>query len=518
MLVSNTWAKMRRLAQSNSESAMDTAKQLVFFDGKEIAIKTAGPWTGNFLRSIETMSHITSLMIRMALIPDSIPHRGNTARLARLIILPAALLALLGVACAAAETPAPVPTPTAAPVPKMNVLTTTTVLADLVRNVGGELTSVTSIVPPGVDAHSFQTTPSHSLAVGEAKLIVSNGLGLDDFLAPVLVSAQQPDVIHIVTTDGLNPEPLEEMHLEEMHLSEEDHGQEDEGPLVGLHEVFHEVEEGAISAEAALGEIEALLGGHEQHPEEDEGEEEELIHQEQQGAEGHVDDYIDETLKASLMELVHEVEEGHLTPEGALEEMESLLEQAGRKEQDEHGPAQEDEPGHGHSAGDPHFWQDPIQTIRYVVRIRDGLIQADPANAPAYTANAEAYILQLRELDQEIAQILEAVPPERRHLVTFHDAFGYFGRRYGWQVSAFVPGDASDVTPAAVVQVMERVKTEGIPAVFAEPQFGGDVLKQVATDTGVRVGIIYSDTIDDEVTSYIDMMRFNAQSLAENLR
>jgi ABC-type Zn uptake system ZnuABC Zn-binding protein ZnuA len=124
----------------------------------------------------------------------------------------------------------------------------------------------------------------------------------------------------------------------------------------------------------------------------------------------------------------------------------------------------------------------------------------------------------LRELDREIAQILEAVPPERRHLVTFHDAFGYFGRRYGWQVSAFVPGDASDVTPAAVVQVMERVKTEGIPAVFAEPQFGGDVLEQVARDTGVRVGIIYSDTIDDEVTSYIDMMRFNAQSLAENLR
>jgi ABC-type Zn uptake system ZnuABC Zn-binding protein ZnuA len=101
--------------------------------------------------------------------------------------------------------------------------------------------------------------------------------------------------------------------------------------------------------------------------------------------------------------------------------------------------------------------------------------------------------------------------------VTFHDAFGYFGRRYGWQVSAFVPSDASDVTPAAVVQVMELVKSEGLPAVFAEPQFGGDVLEQAAEDAGVRVGLIYSDTIDANITSYIEMMRFNAQSLAENL-
>ena len=124
----------------------------------------------------------------------------------------------------------------------------------------------------------------------------------------------------------------------------------------------------------------------------------------------------------------------------------------------------------------------------------------------------------MRELDQEISQTLRDVPPERRHLVTFHDAFGHFAVRYGWRVSAFVPGDASEVTPGTIVAVMERIGGEGIPAVFAEPQFSPKVMEQVARDTGVGVGAIYSDALDDNVPTYLDMMRFNARSLVEHLR
>jgi zinc/manganese transport system substrate-binding protein/manganese/iron transport system substrate-binding protein len=185
----------------------------------------------------------------------------------------------------------------------------------------------------------------------------------------------------------------------------------------------------------------------------------------------------------------------------------------------EHGEEGEhSEEGHGHLEGDPHFWQDPTLTINYVERIRDGLVRVDPANRAVYTANAAAYILELRDLDREIAQTLNQVPPERRHLVTFHDAFGYFARRYGWEVSAFVPSDASRVTPVSVVEVMRSIESGGIPAVFAEPQFRADVLEQAARDTGVRVGTIYSDSLDDTVPTYIEMMRFNANSLAEHLR
>jgi ABC-type Zn uptake system ZnuABC Zn-binding protein ZnuA len=177
---------------------------------------------------------------------------------------------------------------------------------------------------------------------------------------------------------------------------------------------------------------------------------EELIHHrhEESGENSHEQ----ESLESGLMELVHQAEEGAITADEDLEQMESLLERGEMKGHDEHGhdDAHRDENGHDHSAGDPHFWQDPILAIHYVERIRNGLVEADPDNAQVYTANAEAYIQELRELDREIAQTLEAVPPEHRHLVTFHDAFGYFRRRYGWQVSAFVPSDASDITPGAV--------------------------------------------------------------------
>ena len=261
--------------------------------------------------------------------------------------------------------------------PLLKVVATTSILADLAKNVGGDEVKVSVLIPPGADVHSFQSTPKDSISISEAAVIVSNGFGLDDFLQPILDSAISTETVQVTVTNGLEP------------------------------------------------------GGFED---------------------------------------------------------------------------------------DPHFWQNPLFVIHYVERIRDGLIQVDPNNSQAYKSNTAAYIRQLGDLDIEIEQTLDEVPPERRHLVTFHDAFGYFGERYGWKVSAFVAGDASDVTPGAVISIIEEIRKEGFTAVFAEPQFSPDVMEQVAEDTGVRTGIIYSDTLDDKVTTYIDMMRFNATSLRDNLR
>jgi ABC-type Zn uptake system ZnuABC Zn-binding protein ZnuA len=325
----------------------------------------------------------------------------------------ASLLAAVAVACgAAAPVSSPTPTATSAPPtpePTLKVVTTTTILADLVSNVGGNQVEVRFIVPPGVDIHTFQTNPSHSLAISEANVIVSNGFGLDDFLEPVLTGAKQVEVVHVVAAEGLPVKPIAEMEF-----PAENHKQEQE----------------------------------EEMPEQHQGEEH----------------------------------------------------------------------GHDHGAGDPHFWQNPLFTIHYVEGIRNSLIQADPDNAEVYKRNTAEYIRQLRELDLEIAQTLNQVPLERRHLVTFHDAFGHFARRYGWRVSAFVPSGAGEVTPEKVANVIKVMQAEGIPAVFAEPQFRQDVLEQAARDTGIRVGTIYSDTLDDKVPTYIEMMRFNAKSLAEHLR
>ena len=167
---------------------------------------------------------------------------------------------------------------------------------------------------------------------------------------------------------------------------------------------------------------------------------------------------------------------------------------------------------------DPHFWQNPVNTVHYVRRIQDGLAAADPDNADAYRNRADAYVEELQDLDQEISRILEEVPPSRRHLVTYHDAFGHFGARYGWRTSSLVSNDAGDVTPGILTGLMEEVRREGIAAVFSEPQFKTDVIDLLATDSGVRLGTIYSDVLDGDGATYVDMMRHNANSLADLLR
>ena len=173
--------------------------------------------------------------------------------------------------------------------------------------------------------------------------------------------------------------------------------------------------------------------------------------------------------------------------------------------------------GHDHGAGDPHFWQNPRLVVHYVNQITNGLVEADPANAATYMDNAAAYIAELEALDAYIADAVASIPADHRVMVTFHDAFGYFGTRYDVEVQAFVGGHGGDVSPDDIANVLELVEHRGLPAVFAEPQFSADALEQVARDTGIAVGIIRS-LPDNTYPEYIDMMRANADQLAQMLR
>ena len=173
--------------------------------------------------------------------------------------------------------------------------------------------------------------------------------------------------------------------------------------------------------------------------------------------------------------------------------------------------------GHDHGAGDPHFWQDPRLVVHYVDQITNGLIRVDPDNASTYLANSAAYIEELEALDAYIADTLASIPDELRVMVTFHDAFGYFGARYDFEVQAFVGGHGGDVSPDDITNVLELVEHNGLPAVFAETQFSDDALQQVAREAGIQVGIVRSQP-DDEFPDYIGMMRSNADQLAHYLR
>ena len=188
----------------------------------------------------------------------------------------------------------------------------------------------------------------------------------------------------------------------------------------------------------------------------------------------------------------------------------------GEEEGEDHGDEGEEEED-DHGGGDPHFWQNPIAAIFYVERIRDALIEADPARADSYRANADAYIQRLRDLDAEINETLAAVPAERRTLISFHDAFGYFGARYDFEVIAFVGVHGGEPTPGDIAGVIHEVEDGGLPAIFGEPQFAQEALAAAAAEAGIEIGAIRSATFDEVAPDYIEMMRANAKEIARLL-
>jgi manganese/iron transport system substrate-binding protein len=172
-----------------------------------------------------------------------------------------------------------------------------------------------------------------------------------------------------------------------------------------------------------------------------------------------------------------------------------------------------------HGEGNPHLWLNVRYAMHYVERIRDAIIQVDPAGETEYRAAADAYLAELEALDGEVADAIETIPPERRKLVTFHDAFPYFAERYGLDVVGFVirsPG--REASAGEIADLVEEIRGEDVPAVFKEPQLQARVLELAADEAGVEVCTLYSGALDGEVDSYVKLMRHDADELVRCLK
>lgn len=181
-------------------------------------------------------------------------------------------------------------------------------------------------------------------------------------------------------------------------------------------------------------------------------------------------------------------------------------------------------PGHGHAhgEGDPHAWQSVANAKIYAANIRDALIAADPAGKAAYEANAAAYLVRLDALEGEVRDAIARIPPERRRIITTHDAFGYFSEAYG--VVFIAPqGVSTDAEASArdVARIVRQVKAQKIPAVFLENVSDPRLLRRIAEETGAKIGgTLYSDALSDEkgdVPTYIDLIRHNIRTLSAAL-
>ncbi len=274
--------------------------------------------------------------------------------------------------------------------PGLPVVTSNTVLADFVRNVGGDKIRVRALAPAGTDPHSFQPTPDTIRVLSQAKVIFFNGSGLEEWWDKTIKSARPPEVPVIELSRGL----------------------------------------------------------------------------------------------------------ATLTPPGQ---------------------------GHAHAAQpDPHAWLDPILAKAYVERIRDTLAKVDTADAAAYAARAKAYTARLDELDAWIRGQVGQVPIERRKLVTFHDAFQYFAKRYGLAVKGYiVSSPGKEPSAKALAEVVRRIQQDRIPAVFAEADFSAKILETLGKDAGVKVVTnLYDGSLSDgpPADTYINLMRHNVATIVGALR
>jgi manganese/iron transport system substrate-binding protein len=149
------------------------------------------------------------------------------------------------------------------------------------------------------------------------------------------------------------------------------------------------------------------------------------------------------------------------------------------------------------SGGDPnpHLWMSPPYAKRWSEIVRDVMARRDPRNAAYYVANQARFATVLDQLDAAVATAVGTIPPDGRKLLTYHDSFAYFARRYGMAViGAVQPSDFSEPSPKDVRDLIAQVNQAHVPAIFGSEVFPSRVLEEVAQASGAR----YVDKLRDD--------------------
>jgi|SRR5579884_247766 len=170
----------------------------------------------------------------------------------------------------------------------------------------------------------------------------------------------------------------------------------------------------------------------------------------------------------------------------------------------------------------PHLWMDPVLARAYVARIRDALVAADAAHAASYRDAARAYDAQLAALTVRTRAKIATIPPSRRTMIVFHEAFDYYARRFGLRVAgAIEPVAGAEPNPTHVAQLVALARAAHVPAVFAEHEYNDKLARTLAASAGgLRVAFLYDDSLgtDPAVSSYVGMIDTDTDTIVDALR
>ena len=355
----------------------------------------------------------------------------------------------------------------------VQVVTTTSFIADWAQNVGGDRVEVFSLVPTGADPHGFQPGARDVAKIADADIVFSVGLSLEgSWLKELLENAARDPSTIIELSDAIKPIEFAESHKEDVELFEH------------IGEAVHEVEEGELTLEAAIGEIRDLLASTEE----------------------------EEEAAALVQAIIDQVDGGAKDPADGIEEIEHLISEG----EDEH-------KGHGHGVEDPHFWFDPLRVKLAVNEIAARLSVLDPDGADGYVSNASEYNTQLDELDDWTQEQVASVPDSQRFLVTSHDSFGYFAERYGFEVVGVILSTTTEAEPSAehLTELVEVVEKYNVPAVFGEATVSERLATSIAEESGAELIRLYSGSLGIDgsgAETYVDMVRTNVERIVKALK
>jgi ABC-type Zn uptake system ZnuABC Zn-binding protein ZnuA len=167
----------------------------------------------------------------------------------------------------------------------------------------------------------------------------------------------------------------------------------------------------------------------------------------------------------------------------------------------------------------PHLWLNIAYATKFANLTKDKLIEMDPQNADYYSSNAERYLVLLKKLDNAIIQSIQTVPPQNRKLLTYHDSWAYFAPRYGMTViGAVQPSDFGEPTPREVARLIDQIRAERVPAIFASEVFQSKVVDQIAREANVKIVETLSDDdlpgeTGDPAHTYVGMMLENMHNM-----
>jgi ABC-type Zn uptake system ZnuABC Zn-binding protein ZnuA len=160
---------------------------------------------------------------------------------------------------------------------------------------------------------------------------------------------------------------------------------------------------------------------------------------------------------------------------------------------------------------------------QYAQVARDLLVRRDPVNAAIYEKNFVAFAVKIDALDNAIKIATATIPENQRKLLTYHDAYAYFAKNYGYTVvGAIQPSSFDEPTPKEIAALILQVKELGVKAIFGSEVFPSPVLEQIGLESDVRyVDVLRDDDLigkpGDKEHSWLGLMRFNFVTIVEAL-